>query len=327
RRHPGGVGHGARVLDSGLRRLLSLREFQRRRADHHRLESLFIESQRPGRSSAIPSWSVYHRCEWEGGCARHGRLPLGRCGSLLSHRRPPGTRLPSHDGAGCEASGRCNGSPEDGALFTGLDPTLLGANVVLAKDRLAASSRDPAGNELRGVAFGDGPLPCTGPDGEAYFEVTVEEVRQGNDDGLVLGVASKKPASMDEILMGCDVKDSWSLGYNGCAFSPDQEDETQIRWTPASLKKGDRAGLLVRGDGTLVVLVNGAPVCRGPRQVPAPDVPLYPFIDLLGNTKAAVLTRPSAEVVRVAAATVQKAQKKSLLGGQGGGNPAFFDAW
>ena len=30
----------------------------------------------------------------------------------------------------------------------------------------------------------------------------------GNDDGLVLGVASKKPQSMDDILMGCDVKAS-----------------------------------------------------------------------------------------------------------------------
>ena len=30
----------------------------------------------------------------------------------------------------------------------------------------------------------------------------------GNDDGLVLGVASKKPDSMDDILMGCDVKAS-----------------------------------------------------------------------------------------------------------------------
>lgn len=48
-----------------------------------------------------------------------------------------------------------------------------------------------------------------GPDGEAYFEVIVEELRQGNDDGLVLGVAAKKPKEMGEILMGCDVKETW----------------------------------------------------------------------------------------------------------------------
>ena len=28
-----------------------------------------------------------------------------------------------------------------------------------------------------GVAFGDGPLPCTGPDGEAYFEAPKSNIR------------------------------------------------------------------------------------------------------------------------------------------------------
>ena len=36
------------------------------------------------------------------------------------------------------------------------------------------------------------------------------------------------------------------------------------------------------GDGTLVVLVNGQPVCKGPKQAPVLDVPLYPVVDLLG---------------------------------------------
>lgn len=37
----------------------------------------------------------------------------------------------------------------------------------------------------------------------------------GNDDGLVLGVASKKPQSMDDILMGCDVKASVWVKFDG----------------------------------------------------------------------------------------------------------------
>ncbi len=37
----------------------------------------------------------------------------------------------------------------------------------------------------------------------------------GNDDGLVLGVASKKPQTMDDILMGCDVKVSVWVKFDG----------------------------------------------------------------------------------------------------------------
>ncbi|CAJ1371026.1 unnamed protein product [Effrenium voratum] len=220
----------------------------------------------------------------------------------------------------------------EGAVFSGFDPKLVGQAVGLDGPRLLATSRDPVGNALGGVLFGDGPLPCTGPDGEAYFEVVVEEVRQGNDDGLVLGVASQRPRAMEGILMACDVKEAWSIGYNGCAFCPDLEDELPVKWSPVGLKQGDRAGLLIKGDGTLVVLVNGQPVCKGPKQAPVLDVPLYPVVDLLGNCKAARLTAPSPELVRQAVLNCAKVVKRSLLSNssgksQRGGDPAFFDAW
>eukprot|EP00913_Durusdinium_trenchii_P017035 g16020.t1 len=100
-----------------------------------------------------------------------------------------------------------------GATFTGFDPKLTAH---LDGTRLLCASNDAGGDALGGVVFGDGPLPCTGPDGEAYFE----------------------------ILMGCDVKDAWSIGYNGCAFSPDLEEELPVKWSPVNLQRGDCAGLL-----------------------------------------------------------------------------------
>ena len=36
-----------------------------------------------------------------------------------------------------------------------------------------------------------------------------------------------------------------------------------------NLKRGDHVGLLVKGDGSLIILLNGAPVCKGPRKAPA----------------------------------------------------------
>ncbi|CAK9034337.1 unnamed protein product [Durusdinium trenchii] len=213
-----------------------------------------------------------------------------------------------------------------GATFTGFDPKLVGKTAHLDGTRLLCASNDAGGDALGGVVFGDGPLPCTGPDGEAYFEVVVQELRQGKEDGLVLGVASKKPGSMDEILMGCDVKDAWSIGYNGCAFSPDLEEELPVKWSPVNLQRGDCAGLLVKGDGSLIVLINGVPVCKGPKQVPVLDVPLYPFVDLLGNAKAVQLQKPTAELVKTAVVNCAKAAKRSLLSNSGK-DPAFFDAW
>lgn len=212
----------------------------------------------------------------------------------------------------------------DGTIFTGFDPKLLGKAVSLSNSRLSCSSRDPVGKELGGVVFGDGPLPCTGPDGEAYFEVVVEELRQGNDDGLVLGVASKRPQAMDDILMGCDVKEAWSIGYNGCSFSPDVEEDIPVKWSPVNLKRGDHMGLLIQGDGSLIVLLNASPVCKGPKKAPVLDVPLYPFVDLLGNTKAVQLVKPTAELVKTAVVNCAKAVKRSLVSGK---DPAFFDAW
>eukprot|EP00435_Cladocopium_sp_Y103_P040210 s880_g10.t3 len=212
----------------------------------------------------------------------------------------------------------------DGSIFTGFDPKLLGKAVSLSNSRLSCSSRDPVGKELGGVVFGDGPLPCTGPDGEAYFEVVVEELRQGNDDGLVLGVASKRPQAMDDILMGCDVKEAWSIGYNGCSFAPDVEEDVPVKWSPVNLKRGDHVGLLIQGDGSLIVLLNASPVCKGPKKAPVLDVPLYPFVDLLGNTKAVQLVKPTVELVKTAVVNCAKAVKRSLVSGK---DPAFFDAW
>eukprot|EP00438_Fugacium_kawagutii_P030462 Skav210859 [mRNA] locus=scaffold2829:335935:338125:- [translate_table: standard] len=107
---------------------------------------------------------------------------------------------------------------------------------------------------------------------------------------------------MDDILMGCDVKEAWSLGYNGCSFSPDEEEDVPVKWSPAQSP----------GKGLALCC------CEDPDVL---DVPLYPFVDLLGdedrhrnrpigvlisNTKAVQLVKPTQELVKTAVVNCAK---------------------
>jgi len=218
-----------------------------------------------------------------------------------------------------------------GATFTGFNPQILSATVTVSSNGLQAKSSDATGEELGGIVFGNGPLPCVGSDGECYFEVQIDTKRSGQSDGLVLGVTTAKPTpSAPRYSVADEVPDAWTFGYSGLALAPESPDMVPIKWNPAKLKKGDRAGLLVRGDGTLIVFLNGSPVCGAPTsKAPVQDDPIYPFIDLLGNTQAVTLTKPSRELVAQMVVKFEEAniaRKKTVAGG-GSNGQVIFDAW
>jgi len=224
-----------------------------------------------------------------------------------------------------------------GAVFRGFDPQLLSPNVILTKDRLQAKSTDVKGDELGGVVFGDGPLPCVGEDGESYFEVRIDNLRRGQTDGLVLGVTTAKPAPSaprDVVAVADEVEEAWTMGYSGLALAPELQEMVTIKWNPAKLKLGDRAGLLVRGDGTLIVFVNSNPVCSARMsKAPVQDDPLYPFIDLLGTAQEVTLTPTSEQLVFDMLDKLRLAEvaRKTLAAIKGAKSPeretVIFDAW
>jgi len=148
---------------------------------------------------------------------------------------------------------------------------------------------------MRGVLFLDRPLQAV--DGFRYFEVCLEVVYEGEQDGLTLGVTTRLPqvpalsgCRPCEACPGCadDVDLSWSLGYDGRAHIHGASDLVLTCWNPKDLQIGDRVGFLVAGDGAACVLVNDARVVNLPGLVPAHEA-LYGVIDLLGNAKGVTL--------------------------------------
>merc|ERR1711879_428100 len=96
---------------------------------------------------------------------------------------------------------------------------------------------DINGIEGFGVVLGNAPIQRFS--GDAYFEVTVEQLRPGvARDGLVLGVSIDPWMPSSEYLEAADgLENSWSLGYDGSCRWPDDHYE-EIEWSPASLCKG-----------------------------------------------------------------------------------------
>mmetsp|Transcript_7398 Transcript_7398/g.16720 ORF Transcript_7398/g.16720 Transcript_7398/m.16720 type:complete len:485 (+) Transcript_7398:122-1576(+) len=159
---------------------------------------------------------------------------------------------------------------------------LSGGYITLSSDGLVATHQDPTGQELKGVAFLSGPAPLF--EEGAYFEVTVEEVCEGNPDGLTIGVTVQKPSLDDpEPATADDVPDSWSIGFDGQAKV--EGEMIGVNWRPCDLKVGDRIGLFVdfQTQSTWVV-ENGECAAEIPGSNPPMDRPLYGFVDLLGNT-------------------------------------------
>jgi hypothetical protein len=161
---------------------------------------------------------------------------------------------------------------------------LISEHVTVSADGLKASyTGADKENSMRGVVFGDSPIPNF-PTG-SYFEVRVEEVASGAQDGLALGVTTKYPGEVFEVAQ--EVPDSWSFGYDGSAQLNDEDDMRTISWHPQNLKKADRVGFSVRGAAVSVYL-NDKKVVSMACTIPE-GRPLYPIVDLLGCTNAVSL--------------------------------------
>lgn len=160
-------------------------------------------------------------------------------------------------------------------------PELLGPSLILSSDHLSVRLDDPTGLAGHGVVFGDAPLEEF--QGEQYFEVRVDDVTLDQKDGLVIGVMLAKPTTVlqDPPDFADELPDSWSLGYDGMCNKC--QSPSPIPWRPRDLQIGDRVGLLVSCYGCISVFQNDIEMARGFDRVPV-GVPLYGFINLLGNT-------------------------------------------
>eukprot|EP00971_Amphidinium_carterae_P217081 4309407-Amphidinium_carterae.1 len=137
--------------------------------------------------------------------------------------------------------------------------------------------------DMQGVVFTDTPLPEK--DGCRLIEVCLTETRQGEADGLTLGVTTalpnpgeSHPDTADDIL------ESWSIGFDGCAHVDGVDEMLAVSWNPADLRNGDTVGFVVLSSGEAYVRVNGKRTVDLPATVRV-GCPLYGFIDLLGNAK------------------------------------------
>jgi len=173
------------------------------------------------------------------------------------------------------------------------DHRLLGPSTEVSEEGTSARHMDSTGEELGGVVFCGSPIAMF-PEG-AYFEVRVDEVRDDQEDGLVVGVTLSAPEPFQELpKVGDGVLNSWSVGFDGmanqCGSLIEDANMTEIDWCGRSLKVGDRVGFFVNRGGEAFVIENGSPKAQLPGKLPM-NVPLYPFFDLLGNTIKVTLVK------------------------------------
>eukprot|EP00930_Biecheleria_cincta_P102234 TRINITY_DN9391_c0_g1_i3.p1 TRINITY_DN9391_c0_g1~~TRINITY_DN9391_c0_g1_i3.p1 ORF type:complete len:457 (+),score=75.78 TRINITY_DN9391_c0_g1_i3:113-1483(+) len=180
-------------------------------------------------------------------------------------------------------------------IMSAFDTQSLGSKVVLSPDRLSAMNTwEDASIDSFCIAFGNGRMPATGEG--LYCEVKIDQTIDGEADGLTLGVTLETPENFLKTLppeMPDDIPRSWSIGYNGQAFSCNLAEMTPVDWQPACLKTGDRLGLLVDRGGHMWLHYNGRRKTRAPDKIPV-TLPLYPFFGIIGNTRAITLI-PGAE--------------------------------
>lgn len=175
-------------------------------------------------------------------------------------------------------------SPPGVSTLARFNAKLISEFVAISPD--GRSVRHDHSTQLGGVVYGDAPIIRFGRHARAYFEVRVDEVRDTCPDGLVLGVTVARPQRT--AVVADEVQQSWSLGYDGNAHVRDKDDMCPIKWQPWNLREGDHVGLLVTEHGDLVLFENGIEQDRLSIAIPT-NVPLYAFVDLLGNTLAVSL--------------------------------------
>lgn len=169
----------------------------------------------------------------------------------------------------------------------------------VSRNGLACWRKDPD-SEHFGVLLCEDPVPKF-TDG-FYFEIEIDRVREGQEDGLGIGVTTTRPKDIrkhfnnDLPEFGIQVPDSWMIGFTGFAhhnYDGDLQDFDEVDWNPTDLHVGDRIGCLVTLEGKVMVIMNGAIAAEMPEVVIPEEVvhghdfPLYAVVDIVGNTLGA----------------------------------------
>jgi hypothetical protein len=206
--------------------------------------------------------------------------------SLIIGAAPPGATLVAAPAPAAPAAAADSPSAtltQFNAALTGEYVTVSGGGWFSGATVIAKYIGPDKDGEACGVVYGDGPI-ASSTDGR-YFEVTVDAVRDGPDDGLVVGVTTAYPKEIFDLAQ--QVPESWTFGYDGSAQMDGEDDMRPIEWQPKQLKTGDRVGLSVRG-AAVEVFLNDKKVVSMACAVPE-GRHLYPIVDLLGCTDGVTL--------------------------------------
>jgi len=143
-----------------------------------------------------------------------------------------------------------------------------------------------------GVLLSEDPIPRF--DAGYYFEIEIDRVREGEEDGLGIGVTTTKPKDIRKAIpdlpeFGIQVPHSWCIGFTGFGHHNhgDIQDFDEVEWDPTDLHVGDRVGCLVTFEGKLLILIHNQIAA----EIAGPPVdgsaPLYAVVDIVGNTLGA----------------------------------------
>ncbi|CAE7428952.1 neurl4 [Symbiodinium sp. CCMP2592] len=211
------------------------------------------------------------------------------------------------DAAAPRSSGSASGAAASPPALPSIElqPTMTGwcserhgKMISLASDGLAASyaSRFQAWESLPAVSsyehfgglVGNGPLRSY--DDCWFFEVCVDAVREGLEDGVAIGVTTCSPQMLPEELPQTmdEIDPCWLLGFDGMEWDGAQLLWGPAPWSPKALKVGDRLGVIVTMAGELQVSVNGDIVVQATFALPT-ERPLYAVVDLIGATRSVTL--------------------------------------
>lgn len=166
----------------------------------------------------------------------------------------------------------------------------LSTNVKVSENGQTAMFTGVDKSDLRAFVVTEEP-PLLEADQGYGFEVRIERVRAGHEDGLAIGFTALPPdAWPEELPETADLLDTtWLVGYNGEIYNGGDIWD-KCPWCPANLVVGDRVGVQVSLEGKLHVVVNQRIVFTYNISTPSPlTSALYGIVDLLGNTDAITL--------------------------------------
>eukprot|EP00439_Symbiodinium_sp_Y106_P060248 s3364_g8.t2 len=159
----------------------------------------------------------------------------------------------SASASGAAASPPALPSIELQPTMTGWCSERHGKMISLASDGLSASYASSSYEHFGGLV-GNGPLRSY--DDCWFFEVCVDAVREGLEDGVAIGVTTCSPQMVSEEIDPC-----WLLGFDGMEWDGAQLLWGPAPWSPKALQVGDRLGVIVTMAGELQVLPPSLGVC------------------------------------------------------------------